>query len=124
MKLRSRIAAAHLDPGQQRRLLRVLRDVAQADGRIVEAEFELIARLLPGADRLEVVAADLESLWPHAELVVTACIYVAVADGEYCVSEARHVSALAHGLGMSAHQLAELEARVFAELAERGGAAS
>lgn len=124
MKLRRRIAAAHLDPAQQRRLLQVLREVAQADGRIVEAEFELIARLLPGADAIDTPAAELESLWPHAELVVTACIYVSVADGDYCVAEARYVSALAHSLGMSAGQLARLEERVFKELVDRGAAAS
>ena len=49
----------------------------------------------------------------HAELFVRACVTVALADGQYSVEEARLVSGLAHRLGVSAHQLAELETTVF-----------
>ncbi len=121
MKLSRRIAAADLDPAARRRFLELLRDTAKADGRIVEEEFSLIEKLLPGADAPGVEPGALESLWPHAELVVAACLYVSVSDGEYCVDEARHISRLAHSLGMSAHQLSEVEQRVFAELKDRGG---
>lgn len=121
MKLSHRIAAAGLDPAQRRRFLEELRRVAAADGQICEEEFHLIERLLPGADALLDLPAELDALWAHGALLVTACIYVAVSDGEYGVEEARMISNLAHQLGMSAHQLSQLEARTFTELAERAG---
>ena len=58
--------------------------------------------------------------WPCAELFLTACVYVAVADGEYAVEEARRISLFAHRLGYSARRLSELESRVFEELRQRG----
>lgn len=119
MKLSRRLAQASLSAAQQLLLLDMLRRVAAADGEIRADEVHLIQRLLPGADALTGEPGGLETLWPHKELAVTACIYVAVADGEYRVEEAREISRMAHQLGMSAHQLGELEQRTFAELAAR-----
>ncbi|MGB0638070.1 MAG: hypothetical protein ACPGTU_01985, partial [Myxococcota bacterium] len=64
--------------------------------------------------------APFESLWRHAELFLTACLHVAVADGQYSIEKARHISSLANRLGWSAAQLSTLEGRVLHALAERG----
>ena len=64
--------------------------------------------------------APFDALYPYAELFLSACLTVAVADGTYSVEDARRISAYAHRLGMSARQLADLEHRVFADLRERG----
>jgi hypothetical protein len=64
--------------------------------------------------------APFDALYPYAELFLSACLTVAVADGSYSVEDARRISAYAHRLGMSARQLADLEHRVFADLRERG----
>ena len=122
MKLRRRLAQLPLDPAARRCLYEQLLAVAAADGVVGDIEEHLIERLLPRAGAAA-AASSLDPLWPHAELVLTACIYVAVSDGAYGVEEARHVSQLAHSLGMGAAQLSELEARVFAELATRGATA-
>lgn len=119
MKLSTRIAALELSPAQRRRLRAELLRVAEADGHVRPEETRLVERLLPLAGQLQVEPAELDSLWRHGELLITACIYVAVADGEYGVEEARVISALAHQLGMSAHKLGEVEQRTFALLAER-----
>ncbi|MCB9780897.1 MAG: hypothetical protein H6742_20175 [Alphaproteobacteria bacterium] len=121
-RLSRRIADAGLAPEVRRRFLDELRRVAAADGPVEEAEFSLIERLLPGADTIQAEPAELQSLWPHSELLLTACVFVAVADGEYGVEEARTISDLAHRLGLSAHQLGALEARVFGELQARADA--
>jgi hypothetical protein len=64
--------------------------------------------------------APFDALYPYADLFLSACLTVAVADGTYSVEDARRISAYAHRLGMSARQLADLEHRVFADLRERG----
>lgn len=96
-----------------------LREVASAKGGLDGDEAALIDRLLGRMWTPEVQPAPFEAIWPHAELFLTSCIYVAVADGHYDVEEARVISAYAHRLGLSAAQLADLEARVFHELEAR-----
>ncbi|NOY27381.1 MAG: hypothetical protein GXP62_16060 [Oligoflexia bacterium] len=119
MKLSARIAALDLAPAQRRRIRDELVRVARSDGHIRPEETRLVDRLVPLTVDLKVPPASLDSLWRQGELLITACIYVAVADGEYGVEEARAVSALAHQLGLSARRLGELEQNTFAELAAR-----
>ena len=128
MRLSARIAALKLGAGPRRRFRQALADLAAADGAANPAETRLIDRLLPADPEpagAEEAAADggnpLQGLWKHAEVVVEACLYVAVCDGEYSVEEARRVSELAHALGLSARRLREIESRTFAELALRAG---
>lgn len=80
---------------------------------------ELIERLVDRFWSPTDTAAPFEALWPHAELFLTTCITVAVADGEYSVEEARAISLLAHRLGYSVRGLSGLESRVFADLKSR-----
>ncbi len=118
-KLTKRIRAAALSPAAARTFGAGLREITHG----LEASAErdaLISRLVGALD--DGPSAPFEALWPHAELYLTACVYVAVSDGQYRVEEARLISEHAHRLGFSARQLAELEARVFAELRERGAA--
>jgi uncharacterized tellurite resistance protein B-like protein len=119
MRLSARIAALELGAPQQHRLRLVLAELAGADGALNPAEARLIDRLVPAPASEEVPPAPLQGLWKHAEVVVEACLYVAVCDGEYSVEEARRVSELAHALGLSARRLREVEARTFAALQTR-----
>ena len=126
LTLSARIAALALSDAQRRCFADELRLVAAADGPPNAEELGLIERLLPpggapAAGESEVEPAGLQSLWRHAELLVIACIYVAVSDGEYTVDEARAVSVLAHQLGLSSRRLRQVEERTFAELARRAG---
>jgi tellurite resistance protein len=122
MRLKSRINAAGLSASVARTFTEALTQVASAKGGLEGNETALINKLLGKHWSAEVEPAPFEALWPHGELFLTCCIYVAVADGHYDVEEARIVSGYAHRLGLSAAQLSELEARVFKELQERGAA--
>ncbi|MCK6502929.1 hypothetical protein L6R53_05955 [Myxococcota bacterium] len=119
MKLSARITALELSAPLQRRFRQVLAELAASDGEVNAAEARLIDRLAPPPVDDTVEPAPLQGLWKHAEVLVEACLFVAVCDGEYCVEEARRVSELAHALGLSARRLREVEARTFAHLQAR-----
>lgn len=137
MRLTARIADARMDDATAGVFVAALRQLALADGVVGDAEARLVARLTAGMAGSEVGhlalgpapagledvhrGAEVELLWPHAELFLTACIFVAVSDGEYGVDEARVISRYAHRLGMSSHQLSALEAKVFDQLKARAG---
>ena len=120
MRLVHRIAAAGLAAPVARTFAEKLAEVASAKGGIDGNEAALIQKLLGKYWTPDDSAAPFEAIWPVAELFLTSCIYVAVADGHYDVEEARVVSAFAHRLGFSAQQLASLESRTFQELRDRG----
>jgi hypothetical protein len=118
-RLSTRIQESGLAPDVARTFADGLRQVMGEDGADGTTKAVLIGRLL-GALKEGPAPAPFEALWPHGELFLTGCITVAVSDGEYRVEEARLISHFAHGLGLSARQLADLEARVFGQLAARG----
>lgn len=120
MRLNHRINAAGLSAPVARTFSEMLGQVASAKGGLEGNEIALINKLLGKHFGPDTEGAPFEALWPHSELFLTCCIYVAVADGHYDVEEARIVSGFAHRLGLSAAQLSDLEARVFAELKQRG----
>jgi len=120
VKLTERIAALDLPPPARLRFRAELLAVARSDGLVVREEQQLVDRLVPGAAESD--PAELDVLWRHREILTEAAIYVAVADGDYGVEEARAVSELAHRLGLSARLLGEIEARTFAELERRATA--
>lgn len=122
-RLSQRIADAALSAPVAHTFAAGLREIVAHGTEEQPTKLKLIDRLL-GGELPDAAPAPFEALWPHAELFLTACIYVAVTDGRYGVEEARHVSALAHRLGLSARQLERLEARVFAELKLRGSRAA
>lgn len=113
MGIREEIQAADLPESVHAAFVAGLHHVADADGlegtRERAAIYELVGDEPPDPSVLE--STDL--LWAHADLFVRACVYVALADGDYGVEEARIVSRFAHRLGISAQRLAELEASVF-----------
>ena len=76
-----------------------------------------IGRADPGASRQAERPAPFEAPWPHSELFLTACVTVAVTDGEYRISEARRSPITP--IGFSARQLADLESRVLRKIVER-----
>ncbi len=116
MRLADEIAAAGLTPAMRRVFRRGLSAVARADGSIEEPERLAIEALLGESLGRNAPREPIESIWPHAELFVRACIHVALVDGHYRVEEARAVGRLAHRLGLSAHRLAALEKQVFDKL--------
>ncbi|MDG1483911.1 MAG: hypothetical protein P8R54_30245 [Myxococcota bacterium] len=120
MHLSNRIAESRLSDAVARTFADGLKQVAAADGPENSVERQLISRLVDVSWISSSDPAPFEALWSCAELFLTACIYVAVADGEYAVEEARRISLFAHRLGYSARRLSELESRVFVELRERG----
>jgi len=98
-----------------------LERLAQIDGQGFDPdEAVLIVHLLGDLESGSGTIAPFESLWLHARLFLTSCLYVAVADGGYSVEQARHISALATRLGWSARQLSDLEEAVLERLEARG----
>ncbi|MFT5679664.1 MAG: tellurite resistance protein [Myxococcota bacterium] len=120
MHLSNRIAESGLSDAVAQTFADGLKQVAIADGPENDVERQLITRLVDVLWTSSSDPAPFEALWPCAELFLTACVYVAVADGEYAVEEARRISLFAHRLGYSARRLSELESRVFEELHQRG----
>jgi hypothetical protein len=118
-RLSTRIREAALAPDVARTFANGLRQVMGQDTADGTTKSALMGRLL-GALKEGPEPAPFDALWPHRELFLTGCITMAVADGEYRVEEARLISHFAHRLGLSARQLADLEARVFGQLAARG----
>ncbi len=118
--LSDRIDVAGMSPEVARTFSEGLLELAGVDGAATGDEHALVERLLAQHAQGAVSSAPFDALWPHAELFLTACVYVAVIDGHYGVEEARRLSEFAHQLGFSAHRLARLEAEAFRELQERG----
>jgi hypothetical protein len=124
-RLSTRIREAALTPDVARTFADGLRQVMgedPADGTTKAALVNRLREALQDPESTQAEAAPFEALWPHGELFLTACITIAVSDGEYRVEEARLVSHFAHALGLSARQLATLESKVLRQIAARGAA--
>ncbi|MCB9746079.1 MAG: hypothetical protein H6740_26120 [Alphaproteobacteria bacterium] len=119
MGLRDDIRAACMPGPVARRFAEALREVAAADGGMHSSELVAVSSVLDALTEDDVPPAPVEALWPYRDLLIRTSIYVAVIDGGYSMREARAVSQLAHQLGVSAHQLAEIEDEVFRELRAR-----
>jgi hypothetical protein len=118
--LNERLSGAELSPSIRCRFGKELERLAQIDGRGFDPDEVILIMHVVGAFDEKFSPAPFESLWRHAELFLTSCIHIAVADGRYSVEKARHISSLASRLGWSAAQLSMLEGRVLQVLAERG----
>lgn len=120
VRMRQRMAAARIGEPVRRRMEIELERLAQIDGLGFDPdEAAVIVRMLGDVSH-EVVAAPFDALWAHAQLFLSACLTVAVADGRYSVEQARHVSILANRLGWSAFQLSALEGQILDALEEQG----
>ena len=119
--LRMRVRQSQMSPSVLTRFAFELDRLAQIDGQGFDPD-EAILILRVTGDPGSKQRAPFDALWCHAGLFLTACLFVAVADGRYTVEQARHVSQLASRLGWSAVQLAELEATVLGQLEQRGRA--
>ena len=120
MHLSSQIAESGLSNAVAQTFADGLKQVARADGPETEVERQLIDRLVDVLWTSDTEPAPFEALWTCADLFLTACVYVAVSDGQYAIEQARRISLFAHRLGYSARGLSELESRVFQELRNRG----
>jgi tellurite resistance protein len=120
MHLSCRIAESGLSNAVAQTFADGLKQVARADGPETEVERQLIDRLVDVLWTSDTEPAPFEALWSCAELFLTACVYVAVADSVYAIEEARRISLFSHRLGYSARRLSELESQVFRELRHRG----
>jgi hypothetical protein len=121
MRLVERIEAAGLSPEALAAFREGLLDVAGA-GRFASMEHTILLGFLDRLVPHDAEPGELRALWPHAELFLTAALTVAVSDGVYGVEEARVIGTFAARLGYPPADLAELEGRVFDELAARGRA--
>lgn len=99
-----------------------LERLAQIDGQGFDPDEAALIDGMVGEIGADVDAAPFEALWVHAQVFLSACLTVAVADGQYSVEQARHVSILANRLGWSAFQLSALEGQILAALEEVGWA--
>jgi len=114
MRLSTRIAHANMPAPVGQVFVKSLRMLADVGGSSSPEQSMLIDCLLP--IDLSRKSSDFDALEPYRALFLEACIYVAVADGEYCIDEARLISKFAHQLGLSVRRLAQLEARTFLAL--------
>ena len=97
-----------------------LEHLAQIDDQGFDPDEAALIDGLVGGIPSEIEAAPFDALWAHAQVFLSACLTVAVADGRYSVEQARHVSILANRLGWSAFQLSALEGQILAALEELG----
>ena len=88
MRLVDRIVAEDLPPPLLAALRDALQAVSGASG-FATLEQDLVDGLFDRAELGDVEPAPLDDLWPHAELVLTVALTLAVADGHYGVEEAR-----------------------------------
>ena len=117
--LRRRIRGVELEPPVLARWAHELDQLAQIDGRGFDPdEAALILRVTGEVQDVEMAPFDV-LLW-HAELFLSACLFVAVADGQYTIEQSRHISHLAGRLGWSAERLSGLGGSVLDELERRG----
>lgn len=119
MRLVDRIEGSGLTPSELAAFRDVLESVSGAGG-YTTVERALVAGLFERAELDDVEPASFDELWPHAELVITAALTLAVSDGNYGVEEARVIGRLASRLGYSAAGLAEIERRVIEDLQGSG----
>ena len=119
-RLTKRLARRKLSSEVAHAFATALVGVAEVDGPVDAEEQALIERLVPRSWQPQDQRAPFESLWQHADVFLTACLYIAVANGNYSVAQARHIGLLANRLGQSARQFSDLETRVMAELTLRG----
>ena len=118
-RLSRRIREASLSPAVAAAFAAGLSEVIVGQSNAEDPRRLLIERLV---GPVNTAPAPFEALWPWSELFLSACLTVALADGNYRTEEARVVSAFAHRLGLGARQLAMLESKVFQEIRERGAA--
>ena len=121
LELRMRIRRAQMPVSLLARFAHELDRLAQIDGRGFDPdEAALILRVTGELQDTEM--APFHALWRYTELFLSACLFVAVSDGQYTIEQARHISRLANQLNWSADRLAMLEEEVLAELERRGRA--
>lgn len=120
VRMRQRMATARIGAPVRRRMEIELERLAQIDGLGFEPDEAAVIDRMLGDVSQDVDAAPFDALWAHAQLFLSACLTVAVADGRYSVEQARHVSILANRLGWSAFQLSALEGQILDALEEQG----
>ena len=121
IELRMRIRRAQIPVPLLARFAHELDRLAQIDGRGFDPdEAALILHVIGEVHEGEM--APFDALWRHTELFLSACLFVAVADGQYSVEQSRHISHLADRLSLSSDRLAFLEGEVLGGLERRGRA--
>ena len=120
VRLRRRLSSARIGPSVRRRMEIELERLAQIDGQGFDPDEAALIDSMLGEVSSDVEAAPFDALWAHAQVFLSACLTVAVADGRYSVEQARHVSILDNRLGWSAFQLSALEGQMLSALEEVG----
>ena len=115
--LHTEIERANLSKSEQSSLRNLLIQVAESDGGQNILEQRFIDLIVPENEEKPV---SIQSLWNHSEIVLTACVSLAVLNGRYPVEKARIVSGIAQKLGYSSKKLRELEGQVLRMIHMRG----
>ncbi len=111
------ITEADFSQAEKSRLRALLQEVGSADGSLNVLEEKFLNLIVPGE---EVDPSTLQDLWNYSEIVLTACISMAVLGGRYPIEKARVISRIAHSLGYSSRNLRTLEEQVLRMIHQRG----
>lgn len=111
------ITEANLSDSEKSCLRDLLKEVGTADGNLNVLEEKFLDLLVPGED---VPPSSLQELWNHSEIILTACVSMAVLGGRYPIEKARVISRIAHSLGYSSKNLRALEEQVLRMIHQRG----
>ena len=116
--LQEEIIQAKMSPAELSLFRSLLLEIGATNGSVKPLENQFIGHLFPSLEPVD--PAPIQSLWGHSELVITACVYVAVLSGRYPVEKARMVSKIAHVFGFSARKLRKLEEQALRTIQYKG----
>lgn len=111
------ITEADFTDSEKACLRELLKKVGAADGNLNVLEEKFLDLIVPEE---EVPPSSLQDLWNRSEIVLTACISMAVLGGRYPIEKARVISSIAHSLGYSSKHLRTLEEQVLRMIHQRG----
>ena len=115
--LHKEITDANFSDAEKSCLRRLLVEVGSADGMLNVLEEKFLELIVPNKD---VEPSPIQELWTHSEIVLTACVSMAVLGGRYPIEKARVISQIAHSLGYSSKNLRALEEQVLRMIHQRG----
>lgn len=116
--LQTDIQEANLNPEDLKCFYVLIKDIAQNQDSIPPLEMRYLNHLFPEVANVD--ASPIEKLWPHSDLLLTTCVYMAVLNGRYPIDKARKISKLAHQFGFSARKLRTLEEQALRTIQYKG----
>jgi hypothetical protein len=115
--LHKEITDANFSDAEKSCLRKLLIEVGSADGMLNVLEEKFLELIVPDED---IEPAPIQELWTHSEIILTACVSMAVLGGRYPIEKARVISRIANSLGYSSKNLRALEEQVLRMIHQRG----